>query len=234
MQIAGFVAEFERRWPKESLIAEGQQRDCAYVTLGGSRFAIELRDIPVPEGVTGAVLAEAIRYWPTAGQELASHSAHLAVATTVQRGKPLVSASALTKIIVALLSVTDSIGICWLNGPVLHSAQTFISLATSVLPAGLLPVMLWVAVHWKPEEHMIHTKGMLQFEAPEIFVAQQADAFPELVEYMLDIAHYVLASGKEILDGETVDGPKGTLLVTSIDGSDPNKKGLILVPVRSN
>jgi hypothetical protein len=45
---------------------------------------------------------------------------------------------------------------------------------------------------------------MLQFEAPERLLAQQARPTAELVSYLFDVAQYVLTSGESILDGETI------------------------------
>jgi Domain of unknown function (DUF4261) len=231
--LADFVSDFRKRWPVDPLVGEGQQGNCASFAVGHVRCAIELRYAPIPRGVTDAALPGSIRHWPQAEEELASHQAQLKIATVLERGMDLGPACALTKILVALLSVTDSIGVCWLNGPVLHSARTFIAIATEMFGVGVPPLILWVGVHWKPKEHIVHTTGMLQFEAPEILLAQQKRPSPELVEYLFEVANYVLTSGKELLDGETMDGPGGVLRIESVRGSDPSRRALVLVPMRS-
>jgi hypothetical protein len=73
---------------------------------------------------------------------------------------------------------------------------------------------------------------MLQFEAPEILLAHQKRPSPELVEYLFEVANYVLTSGKELLDGETIGGPGGVLRIDSVRGSDPGRRALVLVPMR--
>ncbi len=236
LHLAAFVSDFEKRWPEESLIREGEDRNCAYFAVGDAQLAIELRYERIPQDVTAAVLPGSMRHWPTAETELAPHLAHLKIATTARRGRELSAASALTKTVVALLSITDSIGVCWLNGPALHSAREFIAIASEMFGAGVPPLMLWVGVHWKPQERLIHTKGMAQFDAPEIFINLQSEPSPEWVEYILEVAYYSMSSGKEILDGETMDGPKGVLKISKIRGGDnhPERTGLILVPVRPN
>ncbi len=55
----------------------------------------------------------------------------------------------------------------------------------------------------------------------------------EASSYLLDLATYVLTSGKALLDGETVDGPKGTLKIESLKGNS-GKPGVMLFPVRPN
>jgi hypothetical protein len=45
------------------------------------------------------------------------------------------------------------------------------------------PFLLWVGVNWRPDGHLIHTKGMAQFGAPELFVGKQPKISEELVSY---------------------------------------------------
>jgi hypothetical protein len=231
--LADFISDFRKRWPNETLLDEGQQKNLAYFSVGDSSFAIELRYRPVPQGVTDEALPSAIRHWRSAKKDLASNLAHLAIATSLVDGKGLDSACALTRVVVALLSVTDSIGACWLNGPVLHTAESFVGIATQMFAAGVPPLILWIGVYWAEEEGTLHTKGMRQFEAPEIVIAQQAQPSPELVAYLFNVAHYVLISERPILDGETMDGPKGVCRIETIRGGNyPDRRALLLIPVR--
>ena len=234
--LSALVSDFKKRWPDESFIDKGKHRNCAFFTIGDFQFVIELRDEPILQGVTNALLPGTMRHWPTAEAELAPHVAQLKIATTLQSGKKLEAASALTKMVVSVLCVTDSIGVCWLNGPVLHPAKSFVAIADEMLDAGVPPLILWVGVHWKPQERLIHTKGMAQFDAPEIFINLQSEPSPEWVEYIFEVAYYAVSCGKEIHDGETMDGPKGVLRINSIRGGDdhPERTGLILVPAQAS
>jgi hypothetical protein len=100
--LAAFVSDFKRRWPDESLNDKGKDRNRAFFTIGDFQFVIELRNEGIPQGVTDAALPSTMRYWPTAETELAPHVAHLKIATTLESGKELDLASALTKIVVSL------------------------------------------------------------------------------------------------------------------------------------
>ncbi len=59
---------------------------------------------------------------------------------------------------------------------------------------GFYPLTLWVAAHFHPEADALHTKGIAQFEAPEIYLAQQPDPAPLMVDYLFQVAQYVLTS----------------------------------------
>jgi Domain of unknown function (DUF4261) len=238
LRLAAFVSKFHQRSPGLRFTNEGCDGNLTYFGTGDdSHFAIELRHETTPQAVTNSALPS--RHWPDAEKDLALHKAYLKIVASSEPDGALTLAFDLTKVIVALLCVTDAIGVCWLNGSVLsgsvvHSSQDFTAIATEMLGGALPPLILWIALHWKPQEHVIHTTGMLQFGAPEILLGQQVHPSPEMVEYFFEVAHYVLTSGKEILAGETMDGPRGLLRIESISGSDPGRRALILVPVQAS
>ena len=70
---------------------------------------------------------------------------------------------------------------------------------------------------------------MAQFDAPEICLAQQPDAAPLMVDYLVKVAQSVLTSHQQIADGETMDGPHGELKIKK--SSAQGKRILILEPV---
>jgi Domain of unknown function (DUF4261) len=235
LRLAEFVSKFHERWPELPLANEGRNGNLAYFGGGDSHFAIELRHATIPQEITNSALPS--RHWPDAEKDLALHAAHLKIVASPEPDGAFRLAFDLTRAIVALLDVTDPIGVCWLNssvlnGSVVHSARDFVAIASEMLNINLPPLMLWIAVHWKPQEHVIHTAGMLQFGAPEILLAQQACPSAEMVEYLFEVAHYVLTSGKEILAGETMDGPRSVFRIECTSGSNSQRKAVILVPVR--
>jgi hypothetical protein len=231
LRLSEFAHEFKQLWPSHSFLNTGKEPDAAFFQVDESEFAVHLRRTQIPASATEAVLTDT-NHWPDARFVLDKHKAHLAVVGTVERGKELHFASDLTKAIVALLGVTDSMAVFWLNGPVLHPAEDFAAIAKEMFGAGLMPLLLWIGMHWKSEVKALHTKGMVQFGAPEIMLIQQNGPSPDLAGYLFDVANYILTSCNEILDGETMDGPNGVLKVSSLKGNDPNKRMLVLQPVR--
>ncbi len=73
-----------------------------------------------------APVARATLHWTMADAALARHRAHLSVAGSAETGSVLSLACDFTKAIAALLPVTDSMAVCWLNGPALTSAESFV------------------------------------------------------------------------------------------------------------
>jgi hypothetical protein len=106
------------------------------------------------------------------------------VAESAENGGVLSLACDLTKAIAALLPVTDSLAVCWLNGPALNSSKSFVETAREMFGTGLHPLALWVAVGWDGQAGALHTKGMAQFGAPEICLSKPPNADPRMVDYL--------------------------------------------------
>ena len=227
------LSDFGRRWPAQTIDVPGEQQGATRLSVNGFRFTIESRNAAIPEGVTEEALPA--RHWPEAQDEIRTSLAHLFVYSMARREETLNVASALTKLVASLLSVSPSVGVLWLNGPVLNSASSFVGIATQMADLQSLPLILWIAAHWNAKEHLIYTKGMSQFGAPEILIAQQKELSSSVVAYVFDLADYLIASGKVLLDGETVDGPDGgALMVKNMRAKDNGRRGVFLVPLTPN
>lgn len=231
-ELRPFLSNFQKRWPGISILDEGREGNRTYFAIGECHFAVELHREPVPKNVTAAAFRVTTRR--DLEKKLAPHQAYLAVSASADDGDTLNLACEFTKVLAALATVSDSIGVCWLKGPVLCTTKEFVGIASEMLGLGTPPLMLWVAARWEPEGQLIHTKGMSQFAAPELFLAQQPEASLEMVEYLFQLVHYVLTPGKELLEGETIDGPQGVFRITSLGGNVPREKGIMLVPMKVN
>src|SRR5215470_13038998 len=161
LHLPDFFAEYYKTWPLGLLERTGKEFHRATFRSGRSDFAVELKHEPVPAAVTERVSRQTL-HWPLAAHALSGHPAHLVVHSLNNR-TPLSLASDLTRAIVALLPVTDSLAVCWMNGFALHSAKNFGAMARDMFDTGLYPISLWVAARFNPEAHTIHTEGMTQF-----------------------------------------------------------------------
>jgi hypothetical protein len=230
LHLPDFFAEFHRSWPNLPLQQTGKEPHCALFRVGKSNFALELHHAPVSPMVTAPV-ARATLHWTMTDAALARHRAHLSVAGAAETGSVLSLASDFTKAIAALLPVTDSMAVCWLNGPALTSAESFVGTAREMFGAGLYPLALWIAIRWDARARTLQTAGMNQFDAPEICLAQQPDPAPLMVDYLIQVAQSALTSHHQIVDGEAMDGPHGKLTIKKNGGA--GKRILILEPAHS-
>lgn len=229
LRLPDFVAEYHKNWPQGLLEKTGKELHRAFFRAGTSNFSLEMQHTPVPQAITDSV-AHSTMHWPAAGAALLLHPAHLAIAGSVENGGLLSLACDLTRAIAALVPVTDWMAVCWLNGPALNLARRFTAMSREMLDTGLYPLPLWVGAHFDAEADALHTKGMAQFEAPEIYLAQQSDPAPLMVDYLFQVAQYVLTSHHQIKEGEKMDGPHGTMRIKS--ASARGRTVLILEPAR--
>jgi hypothetical protein len=209
-------------------------RKCHVYTLADDNSArIELHPNRVPQSLIDYVVS-GTRHWPDARSELAVDHAHLTVAIPLHGGVGLELARSLTRLLISILSLSDSMGVCWLNAPVLNSAKDFIDIGAEMLGVDLLPLPLWVGACWRPDERVIVSSGMTQFGLPEIQMEHDGKLSVGTIEYFYELANYVILNHDHILDGETIDGPQGTLGMHFGPGIVQGKRFLILQRVTAH
>ena len=232
LHLPEFLAEFRRNWPGLLLEKAGKEPHRALFRVGKSNFALELHHTPVPPDVSDPVINSTL-HWPVAGDALAHHQAYLSAVESGENSGVLGVlnlACDLTKAIAALLPVTDSLAVCWLNGPALNASKSFVATARETFGTGLYPLALWIGVGWDAQAGALHTRGMAQFDAPEIYLAQQSEPTPRMVEYLFHVGQSLLASHHSIADGETMDSPHGKLKIEQSGAG--GKRILTLKPAR--
>jgi len=229
LHLPDFFAEFHDNWPSVSLEKTGREPHGVMFRAGRSHFALQLYHQPVPQAITEPVVNSTL-HWPTAGAALSPHVAYIELSGSVSAQGALSLACDLTRAIASLLAVTDSLAVCWLNGPALNPARTFISTAREMFSTGLYPLALWAAVRSDAKARSLATHGMEQFDAPELLLTQQPDAAPLMVDYLFEVALSLLGSRPKIVEGETVDSPHGRLKVRPGRSGQSGKKILILEP----
>jgi len=233
IKVGEFVSDFQERWPATSCEAEDSEPAVACFKIGHSHIAIEARPTRVPNSLTRSVL-ETTLHWPSAEKDISAHVAHIAVAASVDEGNTVELASDLTRAVASILAITDSLCVCWANGPALTLRGDFLSIAGSLLRVNQSPFLLWVGVGWVPKGGLLHTKGMAQFGTSELLLGQQSAVSDETVSYLHYLVRNVLTAENTLVEGQTVDGPSGVLKVELLKGAATNKTGLLLLPVKPN
>ena len=231
LHLPDFFSEFQKDWPLLLLEKTGKEPHRAFFRAGRSEFALELHHTPVPHTITDPV-ANSTLHWPAAQSALARHVAYIALSGSARLDSIPSMACDLTRAVASLLPITDSLAVCWLNGPALNQAKTFLSTAHEMLATGLYPLTLWVAARWDSDSRALFTRGMGQFNAPEIVLAQQPDPAPLMVDYLFQLALSLVTSHHPIAEGETVDGPHGPLRISKGQSVQWGNNLLVLDPAR--
>jgi hypothetical protein len=229
LRLSDFFAEFHKTWPLGLLEKTGKEFHRATFRSGRSNFSIEMRHEPAPQAVTDRVSHHTL-HWPLAEPVLSVHPAHLVV-TCLDVRSPLTLACDLTKAIVALVPVTDSLAVCWMNGFALNPAKAFAATARDMFDTGLYPVNLWVAARFSKETNTLHTEGMAQFDAPEVILKKQPDPASLMIDYLFQVAQFVLTSPHKIKNGERMDSPHGLFGISLEAKGEHGRRELILDPL---
>jgi hypothetical protein len=229
LRVLDFLDEFHRNWPSQTLEKTGREPHRALFRIGRSEFTLELHHSPVPQAITEPV-ANSTLHWPIAGAALARNVAYIELSTPTGSQSVLSLSCSLTRATASLLPVTDSLAVCWLNGPALNPSRTFIANAREMFATGLVPLTLWTAVRWDPQSRFLFTHGMNQFDAPEIVLSHQPDAAPLMVDYLFQLALSLVNSRHPVSQEETVESPHGRLKVKPGRSTQTGRTILILEP----
>jgi hypothetical protein len=173
---------------------------------GAEAFVVTL-PLPLP----GKDMEEAAArswHWPGASLALEGHRAHAVVTVASPGGTDrLEQALRLTRVVAAVASTEDATAVYWGSAGLLHDPADFLDEIERAGP-DYVPVMLWVSVvpfFVKKRKHMA-TQGLKELGRPEIEVDLEAPLADRIVEFLPDLIAYLLSSGANIQDGDTVGG----------------------------
>lgn len=163
---------------------------------------------PIPEGEAEAS-AEGNVLWPNGKDKAAEHRSHVIV-TIIGAGDqtPVQSALAVSRLALVALELFDGIGVYWGCANVSNSRAVFEAFCENISDEHL-PVPVWLRfqlVRASDDEVGLYTFGMHQFGLMEIEVDRCRMKVTDLIEFVSNLAHYLIQSGPVIADGNTVGG----------------------------
>lgn len=148
--------------------------------------------------------------WPDGKEEAALHRAHVIVTNFgAEEQTPVQSALAVTRLALAALQLYDGLGVYWGNACVCNSREAFESFCEDISEEHV-PAPMWLRFQLvsadDEDEVGMYTLGMKQFGLMEIEVDRCGLDPQELIEFVSNLAHYLIQSGPVIADGNTVGG----------------------------
>jgi hypothetical protein len=135
----------------------------------------------------------------------------------------------LSRLAGCVLNTFNGIGVYWGAGQVANSRQTFLEILQDASPESL-PLNLWV--RFQPFENEdksigLYTCGLEQFDLMNIEVDQCRWQPMKLLEFIYDIAHYLVDNGPVIGDGDNVGEDGGQRILVKYHASMHNKKAKV-------
>lgn len=161
---------------------------------------------PIPDN-EAAENADGNPLWPNGKEEAAKHRAHVLVTTLGGEEQTAIeSAISVARLALVALKLFDGLGVYWGNAGVSNSRQSFENFCEdmSAEHVPVLAMMRFQLVGAPRDRWGLYTLGMKQFGLMDIEVDQSSMAPEDLMEFVSNIAHYLIQSGPVIADGNTV------------------------------
>lgn len=204
---------FRAQWPDAAEISEEDSEPIPNPE-GALLIPFMINDTPAfvvvehepisPEDLELAILTA--WYWPEAAQAAQKSRGFAMVALVNPSADPLEKTTLLTQLTAALAKTCDSLAVFWPSANLLHDPEAFFSSATAITE-NTYPLELWVGFHAEREPDdtvSFFTRGMMNFDLPEIEVYHSSRDLQFIYEHVYNIAHFLLENGPVIKDGETV------------------------------
>ncbi len=175
------------------------------MTLGEFTAAVTLVPRPIPWSQLEGPCATAW-YWSEAEGALRPHAAHLLVTLIDEGGRAIDKAAALTRLTAALAATAPSMGVFWGPGRLVHPPAAFIEQAADVREKNW-PLFLWIDFRIEPMDDgslRLFTTGLEALGETELEVPRYSGNAQNLLDFVYNIAHYVLSRRKKINDGDTI------------------------------
>jgi len=203
---AGNILESLRRIAPDAEIGEPTEGcDALAFELNGNDAAVGLMPKHIPWHELEGPCATAW-WWPEATEAMRDHTHHAIVFLAGEEGSAAARHVDLTHLTAAVAETTDSAGIYWGGGTVVHKPEHFVDEAKQLSRGDVAP-HLWIDMRLEQnddESYRFFTTGMLQFDKPEIEIERTEKSPQDVLEFCHDMVHYILSQDKSIGEGETV------------------------------
>lgn len=152
--------------------------------------------------------AENYFLWKDGPEIIAQHQSHVIV-TSLGGGDVNDRVIAATRAARAVLQAGNGLGVYWGNGSVVNSTEIFLSMSEGI-DRQSLPLYLFTRFQLFPGDQRgsigLFTLGLEQFGFREIEVQNCTWQPGDMLEFVFNVAHYVITSGRAIGDGDTIGG----------------------------
>lgn len=181
------------------------QNDMIVFSLRGGNLAISLMPAPIPWSDLEGPCATAW-WWPEATERMKSHSFHFVVALIGGEIEAVERRVILTNVVREVASTSDSVGIYWGEGTIVHEPKDFMEMTASI-SGSKIPGPAWLDVRVEPvgdDAVRCFTTGLAPLGFREIEVVRSTLAPNQVMEFIGDTACYIVNHRKQINHGDTM------------------------------
>jgi hypothetical protein len=193
--------------PKTAASPEGTGPTAVTLPIPGGSVGLAHMPMPIPWGDLDWPVRTAW-HWPTAETELRTHSAHVVVFVGSDRLSAIELNLQLVRAVASVIAACpDAVGVYYGNASVVIEAGRYLEEAREA-SQEILPIPLWLGLHLVTAEGGLtaYTTGMEVFDLLNLEAHDTDMTPPQLLGLLANVAHYEIAAGIQIDDGETVGG----------------------------
>ena len=186
--------------------------------IPGGQFAVTFVAAPVPSGDLRGPVALAW-HWPAAASIVEAHIAHQICFATSSELDAIDLKLLHSRIIAGIVSTSGASGVYVGSSLLVREADAYTSEMAEANRSSL-PLTSWLGFNPVTEgcSRSAYTTGLRDFDLLELEAHNSAREWPDLFGLLADVAHYEIASGIQIGDGETLGGSDSErMLVRHID-----------------
>jgi len=193
------------RFPDSESIEDVDTKDGAMTAeIPGGRLGVVHVPAQIPRDDLEGPLALAW-HWPGAQEAIEGHESH-AVCFASSSVLPLIAVRLFHSRFVAGLAATAGASGVYVGSALLVREPTEFISEVQQANAESLPLLCWVGFNpvGDGEERSGYTTGMKDFGLLELEIRHAQLGWSELMDFLVNIAHYEITSGIQIGDGETL------------------------------
>ncbi|MGE5416081.1 MAG: DUF4261 domain-containing protein [Acidobacteriota bacterium] len=172
-------------------------------------------------------------HWPEATEKMRQQTAHILISLISKKTDidMIARTKLFTQLTASVAEATDAIGVYWGSGTVVQSRDVFVNQAKK-MDSGSLPVMLWTEfrLQKRPDGSFdLITTGMEALGLMEIEILGSKKTPLELVDFVHNIASYLLINGPVIRDGDTVGEDENQRITVKFMSSVWKRPGKVMM-----
>ena len=201
-----FVEAWKENWPTEPTPRDCErEEEVLSIRIAGRDIIVAAMEAPIPE--SGMERAHGRSWmWPESREAMADHRDHLLVVVRGPDMDPVEASMLLTRVITALIAVTDAVGVYWGAADLLTEAAEFAQGARESFEEGGLPVHRWVSIAVSREEgrSTATTCGLEAFGQKEMEIIESRQEPGDVLDFLGNVVGHVVEHGPVLEHGQTI------------------------------
>lgn len=201
--LSRLAADQLERYGRQLSCTGSSNNSTAVFEIEGETIALGHLPVPLPAGELDQSVSYAY-YWPEAGEETKGHESHIIVIGMKGSDDMVKRYKLYTEIIVSLMTTTNAVAMYMGTQSLVISKESYLMQA-AYMDDESLPLNLWVYFGLRSETGLnsAYTYGLKEFGKKELEIVHSSRSLEDLLDFLFNIAHYVLACDVTFEDGQT-------------------------------